>query len=43
MASQSFLPTADQDFNAFAVNFSALITATPTAYGLLAAHRSRCC
>jgi hypothetical protein len=35
MASQSFLPTADQDFNAFAVNMSALITLAPTTYGLV--------
>jgi hypothetical protein len=31
-----FLPTADSDLLAFAQNFSTKITATPTAYGLIA-------
>ena len=36
MASTDFLPARDQDLNAWATNFDALITATPTAYGLVA-------
>ena len=35
--SSGFLPSRDQDLNAFAANFDTRITATPTAFGLVAA------
>lgn len=34
---KDFLPTKDADLLAFSSNFSAKITATPTAFGLTAA------
>ncbi len=37
MSRTDFLPARDEDFNAWAVNFSALVAAAPVAYGLLAA------
>ena len=36
MASTSFLPNTDAALLAWSLNFSTLITATPTAYGLVA-------
>jgi hypothetical protein len=37
MAAPSYIPPGDSDLNLFLINFSTLITATPAAYGLLAA------
>src|SRR2546423_1097889 len=37
MASSSYLPSREEDLLTWAQNFSSLITATPTAYGLVAA------
>lgn len=36
MASADYIPAGDADFQAWAQNFSTKITATPTAYGLIA-------
>lgn len=36
MATASYIPPKDADFLAWALNFSTLITATPTAFGLIA-------
>lgn len=36
MASADYIPAGDADFEAWAQNFSTKITATPTAYGLIA-------
>ncbi|MGC4032207.1 MAG: hypothetical protein QM754_10845 [Tepidisphaeraceae bacterium] len=36
---RDYLPTKDAEFLAFAKNFSTKITATPTAFGLVAAQR----
>jgi hypothetical protein len=36
MANTDFIPSRDEDFNAFALNMSTLITAAPTSWGLVA-------
>lgn len=36
MPATNYIPPKDQDFKAWALNFSTLITATPTAFGLVA-------